>query len=409
MDDNFSPKVKDVIAYSKEEALRLGHDFIGTEHLILGLLRKGDGKAIEILNSLEINLDHLRKKIEGLNPINALKETDEKKSLHLTKQAEKALKTTFLEAKLYQSDSVNTAHLLLCILRNENDPTTKLLQHFDVSYDDVKTVFKQLFFDEEIDLPKAQESNDDDFEGSKSNPFEQARGEKTPLKKTKTPVLDNFGRDLTRLAEEGNLDPVVGRQKEIERVSQILSRRKKNNPILIGEPGVGKSAIAEGLALRIIQRKVSRILFNKRVVSLDLASLVAGTKYRGQFEERMKALVNELEKNDDIILFIDEIHTIVGAGGATGSLDASNMLKPALARGEIQCIGATTLDEFRTNIEKDGALERRFQKVMVEPTSVEETIQILQNIKDKYEDHHNVIYTDDAINACVTLTNRYMT
>lgn len=409
MDDNFSPKVKDVIAYSKEEALRLGHDFIGTEHLILGLLRKGDGKAIEILNSLEINLDHLRKKIEGLNPINAIKEADEKKSLHLTKQAEKALKTTFLEAKLYQSDSVNTAHLLLCILRNENDPTTKLLQHFDVSYDDVKTVFKQLFFDEEIDLPKAQDSNDDDFEGSKSNPFEQARGEKTPLKKTKTPVLDNFGRDLTRLAEEGNLDPVVGRQKEIERVSQILSRRKKNNPILIGEPGVGKSAIAEGLALRIIQRKVSRILFNKRVVSLDLASLVAGTKYRGQFEERMKALVNELEKNDDIILFIDEIHTIVGAGGATGSLDASNMLKPALARGEIQCIGATTLDEFRTNIEKDGALERRFQKVMVEPTSVEETIQILQNIKDKYEDHHNVIYTDDAIKACVTLTNRYMT
>jgi ATP-dependent Clp protease ATP-binding subunit ClpC len=409
MDDNFSPKVKDVIAYSKEEALRLGHDFIGTEHLILGILRKGDGKAIEILNSLEINLDHLRKKIESLNPINFHKEADEKKSLHLTKQAEKALKTTFLEAKLYQSEAVNTAHLLLCILRNENDPTTKLLQHFDVSYDDVKTVFKQLFFDEEIDLPKAQDSNDDDFEGSKSNPFEQARGEKTPLKKTKTPVLDNFGRDLTRLAEEGNLDPVVGRQKEIERVSQILSRRKKNNPILIGEPGVGKSAIAEGLALRIIQRKVSRILFNKRVVSLDLASLVAGTKYRGQFEERMKALVNELEKNDDIILFIDEIHTIVGAGGATGSLDASNMLKPALARGEIQCIGATTLDEFRTNIEKDGALERRFQKVMVEPTSVEETIQILQNIKDKYEDHHNVVYTDDAIKACVTLTNRYMT
>ncbi|MDO9137728.1 MAG: ATP-dependent Clp protease ATP-binding subunit, partial [Lutibacter sp.] len=409
MDDNFSPKVKDVIAYSKEEALRLGHDFIGTEHLILGILRKGEGKAIEILNSLEINLDHLRKKIEGLNPINFQKEIDEKKSLHLTKQAEKALKTTFLEAKLYQSEAVNTAHLLLCILRNENDPTTKLLQHFDVSYDDVKTVFKQLFFDEEIDLPKAQDSNDDDFDTSKSNPFEQARGEKTPLKKTKTPVLDNFGRDLTRLAEEGNLDPVVGRQKEIERVSQILSRRKKNNPILIGEPGVGKSAIAEGLALRIIQRKVSRILFNKRVVSLDLASLVAGTKYRGQFEERMKALVNELEKNDDIILFIDEIHTIVGAGGATGSLDASNMLKPALARGEIQCIGATTLDEFRTNIEKDGALERRFQKVMVEPTSVEETIQILQNIKDKYEDHHNVVYTDDAIKACVTLTNRYMT
>jgi len=410
MDDNFSPKVKDVIAYSKEEALRLGHDFIGTEHLMLGLLRKGDGKAIEILNSLDINLDHLRKKIEGLSPINpASVFTNEKKSLHLTRQAEKALKTTFLEAKLYQSESVNTAHLLLCILRNENDPTTKLLHNFDASYEDVKNVFKNLFFDEEIELPKAENTSDDDFDSPKSNPFEQPKSEKTPQKKSKTPVLDNFGRDLTRLAEEGNLDPVVGRKKEIERVSQILSRRKKNNPMLIGEPGVGKSAIAEGLALRIIERKVSRILFNKRIVSLDLASLVAGTKYRGQFEERMKALMNELEKNEDIILFIDEIHTIVGAGGATGSLDASNMLKPALARGEIQCIGATTLDEFRTNIEKDGALERRFQKVLVEPTSVEETIQILENIKDKYEEHHNVDYTDAAIAACVKLTNRYMT
>ncbi len=410
MDDNFSPKVKDVIAYSKEEALRLGHDFIGTEHLMLGLLRKGDGKAIEILNALDINLDHLRKKIEGLSPINPSNNfTNEKKSLHLTRQAEKALKTTFLEAKLYQSDSVNTAHLLLCILRNENDPTTKLLQNFDATYDDVKNIFKNQFIDEEIELPKAEHSSDDDFENQKSNPFEQPKGDASSQKKSKTPVLDNFGRDLTRLAEEGKLDPVVGRKKEIERVSQILSRRKKNNPMLIGEPGVGKSAIAEGLALRIIQRKVSRILFNKRIVSLDLASLVAGTKYRGQFEERMKALMNELEKNDDIILFIDEIHTIVGAGGATGSLDASNMLKPALARGEIQCIGATTLDEFRTNIEKDGALERRFQKVIVEPTSVEETIQILHNIKDKYEDHHNVNYTDEAIEACVKLTNRYMT
>ena len=411
MDDNFSPKVKDVIAYSKEEALRLGHDFIGTEHLMLGILRKGEGKAIDILNYLEINLDHLRKKIEGLSPTNPISVfTNEKKNLHLTRQAEKALKTTFLEAKLYQSEAVNTAHLLLCILRNENDPTTKLMQNFEVSYEDVKTVFKQLFLDEEINLPKAENPSDDDFDTSKSNPFEQSKpGDKTPSKKSKTPVLDNFGRDLTRLAEEGNLDPVVGRQKEIERVSQILSRRKKNNPMLIGEPGVGKSAIAEGLALRIIQRKVSRILFNKRIVSLDLASLVAGTKYRGQFEERMKALMNELEKNDDIILFIDEIHTIVGAGGATGSLDASNMLKPALARGEIQCIGATTLDEFRTNIEKDGALERRFQKVLVEPTSVDETIQILNNIKDKYEDHHNVTYTDEAIAACVKLTNRYMT
>ena len=410
MDDNFSPKVKDVIAYSKEEALRLGHDFIGTEHLMLGLIRKGTGKAIDILNSLAINLDHLRKKIEGLSPKNTIIEnSNEKKSLRLTRQAEKALKTTFLEAKLYQSESVNTAHLLLCILRNENDPTTKLLNNFDATYEDVKTVYKQLFLNEEIDLPRAENKSDDDFDSSKSNPFEQPKGEQTPQKKSKTPVLDNFGRDLTRLAEEGNLDPVVGRKKEIERVSQILSRRKKNNPMLIGEPGVGKSAIAEGLALRIIQRKVSRILFNKRIISLDLASLVAGTKYRGQFEERMKALMNELEKNEDIILFIDEIHTIVGAGGATGSLDASNMLKPALARGEIQCIGATTLDEFRTNIEKDGALERRFQKVIIEPTSVEETIQILNNIKDKYEDHHMVKYTDDAIKACVKLTNRYMT
>ena len=410
MDDNFSPKVKDVIAYSKEEALRLGHDFIGTEHLMLGLLRKGNGKAIEILNSLDINLDHLRRKIEVLSPANpSVDFANEKKSLHLTKQAEKALKTTFLEAKLYQSESVNTAHLLLCVLRNENDPTTKLLNNFGASYEDVKTVFKQTYLDEELDLPKAENTSDDDFDTPKSNPFEQPKGGKAVQKKSKTPVLDNFGRDLTHLAEEGKLDPVVGRKKEIERVSQILSRRKKNNPMLIGEPGVGKSAIAEGLALRIIQRKVSRILFNKRIVSLDLASLVAGTKYRGQFEERMKALMNELEKNEDIILFIDEIHTIVGAGGATGSLDASNMLKPALARGEIQCIGATTLDEFRTNIEKDGALERRFQKVIIEPTSVDETIQILQNIKDKYEEHHNVDYTDDAIVACVKLTNRYMT
>jgi len=410
MDDNFSPKVKDVIAFSREEALRLGHDFIGTEHLMLGLLRKGEGKAIEILNNLDINLDHLRKKIEGLSPNNPIINISrDKKSLRLTKQADKALRTTFLEAKLFQSNSVNTAHLLLCILRNENDPTTKLLNNFDASYEDVKNIFKHLFMDEELNLPKAENTPGDEFESPKSNPFEQPKGGKATQKKSKTPVLDNFGRDLTRLAEEGSLDPVVGRKKEIERVSQILSRRKKNNPMLIGEPGVGKSAIAEGLALRIVQRKVSRILFNKRIVSLDLASLVAGTKYRGQFEERMKALMNELEKNEDIILFIDEIHTIVGAGGATGSLDASNMLKPALARGEIQCIGATTLDEFRTNIEKDGALERRFQKIIVEPTTVEETIQILHNIKDRYEDHHNVLYTDAAIDACVKLTNRYMT
>ncbi len=414
MDDNFSPKVKDVIAYSKEEALRLGHDFIGTEHLILGILRKAEGKAIEILSLLDVNLDHLRKKIELLSPSNPTTEsTNTKRNLHLTKQAEKALKTTFLEAKLYQSDSVNTAHLLLCVLRNENDPTSKLLQKFNVDYEEVKILFKQLYTEgeekEQIDItPTAETPSDDEFDEGKANPFENQPKEKSKGK-SKTPVLDNFGRDLTRLAEENSLDPVVGRQKEIERVSQILSRRKKNNPMLIGEPGVGKSAIAEGLALRIIQRKVSRILFDKRIVSLDLASLVAGTKYRGQFEERMKALMNELEKNDDIILFIDEIHTIVGAGGATGSLDASNMLKPALARGEIQCIGATTLDEFRQNIEKDGALERRFQKVIVEPTSIDETIQILHNIKDKYEAHHHVDYTDEAIEACVKLTNRYMT
>jgi ATP-dependent Clp protease ATP-binding subunit ClpC len=412
MDDNFSPKVRDVIAFSKEEALRLGHDFIGTEHLLLGLIREGEGKAMEILTALDVDTNILRKKLEQLNPVNpAFTETSEKKSLHLTRQAEKALKTTFLEAKLYQSESIDTAHLLLCILRNENDPTTKLIQKYHVNYDEAKALYKQLHADDTADLPNnpiAETPSDDEFESEKPNPFEQSQRGKS-VRKSKTPVLDNFGRDLTDLAEKGKLDPVVGRQKEIERVSQILSRRKKNNPMLIGEPGVGKSAIAEGLALRIVERKVSRILFDKRVVSLDLASLVAGTKYRGQFEERMKALMNELEKNEDIILFIDEIHTIVGAGGATGSLDASNMLKPALARGEIQCIGATTLDEFRTNIEKDGALERRFQKVIVEPTSVEETIQILQNIKSKYEEHHHVNYTDEAIDACVKLTNRYMT
>ncbi len=411
MDDNFSPKVKDVIAYSKEEALRLGHDFIGTEHLMLGILRKGKGEAYDILNSFELNFSSLRRKIELLHEVGTTnKELNDKKSLHLTKQAEKALKTTFLEAKLYKSDAISTAHLLLCILRNENDPTTKVLHNFDIFYEDVKEVFQELFTDsneEDItDSPKA-ETPPEEFSDPQKNPYQ---GSKTNVvKKSKTPVLDNFGRDLTSLAENGKLDPVVGRKMEIERISQILSRRKKNNPILIGEPGVGKSAIAEGLALRIIQKKVSRILFNKRIVSLDLASLVAGTKYRGQFEERMKALMNELEKNDDIILFIDEIHTIVGAGGATGSLDASNMFKPALARGEIQCIGATTLDEFRQNIEKDGALERRFQKVIVEPTSVEETIQILENIKNKYEDHHHVEFTPEAIKACVTLTNRYMT
>ncbi len=414
MDDNFSPRVKDVIAYSKEEALRLGHDFIGTEHLMLGLLRDGNGKAINILDALDVDLDHLRRKVEILSPANPNTGTiqKDKKNLHLTRQAERALKTTFLEAKLFQSSSINTAHLLLCILRNENDPTTKLLHKLKVDYDNVKEQFKSMITsdDDYIDTPQADSfpGDTDDMGDSKESSFGSGSSQKGS-KKSKTPVLDNFGRDLTRLAEDNKLDPVVGREKEIERVSQILSRRKKNNPLLIGEPGVGKSAIAEGLALRIINKKVSRILYNKRVVTLDLASLVAGTKYRGQFEERMKAVMNELEKNDDIILFIDEIHTIVGAGGATGSLDASNMFKPALARGEIQCIGATTLDEYRQYIEKDGALERRFQKVMVEPTTVEETIEILMNIKGKYEEHHNVNYTDEAILACVKLTNRYMT
>ena len=415
MDDNFSPRVKDVIAYSKEEALRLGHDFIGTEHLMLGLLRDGNGKAVSILSALDIDLNHLRRKVEILSPANPNTEsnTNDKKNLHLTRQAERALKTTFLEAKLFQSSSINTAHLLLCILRNENDPTTKLLLKMKVDYDGVKDQFKLMMANDEdfIDSPSAESFPSDDdasaADSGKENLF--TGGGSKANKKSKTPVLDNFGRDLTAMAEENKLDPVVGRENEIQRVSQILSRRKKNNPLLIGEPGVGKSAIAEGLALRIIQRKVSRILYDKRVVTLDLASLVAGTKYRGQFEERMKAVMNELEKNDDIILFIDEIHTIVGAGGATGSLDASNMFKPALARGEIQCIGATTLDEYRQHIEKDGALERRFQKVIVEPTSIDETLEILQNIKDKYESHHNVDYTDAALEACVKLTNRYMT
>ena len=414
MDDNFSARVKDVISFSKEEALRLGHDFIGTEHLMLGLLRDGQGKAVEILNALDIDLSQLRRKVEILSPANPNigAATNEKKNLHLTRQAERALKTTFLEAKLFQSKSINTAHLLLCVLRNENDPTTKLLNKLRVNYDNVKEQFKQMITEDRstyTESPTSEAFSSSESEDSKDNDnnFSQSSSSKTN-KKSKTPVLDNFGRDLTVMAEEGKLDPVVGRDKEIQRVSQILSRRKKNNPLLIGEPGVGKSAIAEGLANRIIQRKVSRILFNKRVVTLDLASLVAGTKYRGQFEERMKAVMNELEKNDDVILFIDEIHTIVGAGGATGSLDASNMFKPALARGEIQCVGATTLDEYRQHIEKDGALERRFQKVIIEPTSVDETIEILNNIKNKYEEHHNVDYTDEAILACVKLTSRYM-
>ena len=409
MDDNFSPRVKDVITYSKEEALRLGHDFIGTEHLVLGLIRNGEGKAIDILNFLGIDLNELRRKIESLNPINFDNEVKEstKKNLHLTRQAERALKTTFLEAKLFQSSIINTAHLLLCILRNENDPTAKIFNNMEINYNVVKDEYKSIIGKDDFSDESSESNDGSEFEEVKSPQIAKTKSKSN--KKSKTPVLDNFGKDLTSMAENDELDPIIGREVEIQRVSQILSRRKKNNPLLIGEPGVGKSAIAEGLAIRIIKKKVSRVLYNKRIISLDLASLVAGTKYRGQFEERMKAVMNELEKNSDIILFIDEIHTIVGAGGATGSLDASNMFKPALARGTIQCIGATTLDEYRNSIEKDGALERRFQKIIVEQTNEEETLEILKNIKEKYEDHHNVIYTDEALLACVKLTSRYMT
>jgi len=412
MDENFSARVKDVIGYSKEEALRLGHDAIGTEHLVLGLLREGEGSAIELLQELNVDLLTLRQKVESLS---ALPESPSplRKNIPLTRQAEKALKTTFLEAKLYGSPTIRTAHLLLCILRNDNDPVTSTFRKLGVEYDNVKQAYQNKFStDSRSEGPRSESSFGDDDDDS---PLATGPGSSSPSRpkstdtKSKTPVLDNFGRDLTKLAEDGKLDPVVGREKEIERVSQILSRRKKNNPLLIGEPGVGKSAIAEGLALRIVKKKVSRALFGKRVITLDLASLVAGTKYRGQFEERMKALMNELEKNDDIILFIDELHTIVGAGGATGSLDASNMFKPALARGEIQCIGATTLDEYRQYIEKDGALERRFQKILVDPPTQEETLQILNNIKDKYEEHHHVSYTPEALEACVRLTSRYIT
>lgn len=410
METNFSPRAKDVIAYSREEALRLGHDYIGIEHFLLGIIREGEGTAVKIIQSLGVNLAELRRTIEASVKIGSGANTGRLSNIPLVKQAEKVLKMTYLEAKLFKSNIIGTEHLLLCILKDDENIATKALNKFQVDYEAVRDKVELLRHkDKDIRSERpgnTPEDDDDDagsFMGGGSGP--QRQGDV----KSKTPVLDNFGRDLTKMAEDGKLDPIVGREKEIERVSQILSRRKKNNPILIGEPGVGKSAIAEGLALRIIQRKVSRVLFNKRVVTLDLASLVAGTKYRGQFEERMKAVMNELEKNPDIILFIDEIHTIIGAGGASGSLDASNMFKPALARGEIQCIGATTLDEYRQYIEKDGALERRFQKVLVEPTTPEETLIILNNIKSKYEDHHNVTYTPEALEACVKLTERYIT
>jgi len=406
MDAKFSPRVKDVISFSREEALRLGHDFIGVEHLLLGIIREGEGIAVQMLINAGIDTKKLRKKLEQNLKTN-LSNDVYSGELRLVKQAEKVLKISYLEAKLFKSNLIGTEHLLLSILKVDSNIASKILNKHKVNYDFVKDELDLLLGSEYKQDPISKFSDSDDFPEGESSFPEKAPRKSSP--KSSTPVLDNFGRDLTLIAEEGKLDPIVGRDKEIERVSQILSRRKKNNPILIGEPGVGKSAIAEGLALRIVQRKVSRVLFGKKIISLDLASLVAGTKYRGQFEERMKAVMNELEKSPDIILFIDEIHTIIGAGGASGSLDASNMFKPALARGEIQCIGATTLDEYRQYIEKDGALERRFQKVLIEATTIDETIEILNNIKEKYEDHHNVLYTEDAVIACVKLTARYMT
>ena len=407
MEAKFSQRVKDVISFSREEALRLGNDFIGVEHLLLGLIREGDGKAIVVLQEFHLDLKMIRKEIEQNLTQNSAIGSKNLANIPLVKQAERVLKLTYLEAKLYKSPMIGTEHLLLSILKNEDSVACAILNKYGVIYENVKDELETM--KDEAITPRAEFPGGTDQEGGQGGGEESYSSKRKSDPKSKTPVLDNFGRDLTNMAEAGRLDPIVGREKEIERVSQILSRRKKNNPILIGEPGVGKSAIAEGLALRIVQRKVSRVLFNKRIVSLDLASLVAGTKYRGQFEERMKAVMQEIEKNKDIILFIDEIHTIIGAGGASGSLDASNMFKPALARGDMQAIGATTLDEFRQHIEKDGALERRFQKVLVEPTTPEETLQILNNIKERYEDHHSVRFSDDAIEACVKLTERYIT
>ncbi|MFA6923879.1 MAG: ATP-dependent Clp protease ATP-binding subunit [Bacteroidales bacterium] len=407
MDAKFSSRVKDVLTFSREEATRLGNDYIGTEHLFLGILREGEGTAVQILMNLGVNLTEIKKNIE----FSIRKETSQKinsSNIPFVKQAERILKLTHLEARYYRSKVIGTEHILLSILKNDDNVVTQALKRYNLTYELVADEVKLLSPNQDVtsELPGNGGGDDDPFEEKESG-FSGTK--KTGDTKSKTPVLDNFSRDLTKAAEENRLDPIVGRDRELERIAQILSRRKKNNPILIGEPGVGKSAIAEGLALRIIQRKVSRTLFDKRIVTLDLASLVAGTKYRGQFEERMKAVINELEKNQNIILFIDEIHTIVGAGGASGSLDASNMFKPALARGDIQCIGATTLDEYRQYIEKDGALDRRFQKILIDPPTIDETINILAKIKPRYEDHHNVLYTDEAIKACVLLTTRYIT
>ncbi len=412
MEAKFSQRVKDVLTYSREESLRLGNDYIGVEHLLLGIIREGEGMAIQIMNLLNVDVPELRRVIEKAVSVST-KRDKMAENLPLVKQAERALKLTYLEAKMFNSELIGTEHVLLAILKDEDNLVSRALRQYGVDYNAIKEELKSIMNNDDastFDSPRSElpgsPADDDNDEGRAYG----SSGIRRPAdSKSKTPVLDNFGRDLTKAGEEGRLDPIVGREKELERIAQILSRRKKNNPILIGEPGVGKSAIAEGLALRIIARKVSRVLFNKRIFTLDLASLVAGTKYRGQFEERMKAVLNELEKNRDIILFIDEIHTIVGAGNASGSLDASNMFKPALARGEIQCIGATTLDEYRQYIEKDGALERRFQKILVDPTSTEETVEILNNIKEKYEDHHLVKYSNEAIKACVNLTNRYIT
>jgi ATP-dependent Clp protease ATP-binding subunit ClpC len=404
MDSQFSQRVKDILGYSKEEAIRLGNSHISPEHLFLGILRDGESVAIEILMNQGIDLLVLKGSLEKSIKVESPVPVADHEVIPLLRSTERILKLVYLEAKALKSSTIDTEHLLLAILKDENALVTRFLSELDVDYQSVRKMVET-----ESPTSKADYPRDEDDEGqSFSGPGKGQPSGPSSKSSSDTPVLDNFGIDLTKAAEEGRLDPVVGREREIERLAQILSRRKKNNPVLIGEPGVGKSAIAEGLALRIIKKNVSRVLFNKRVVALDLASIVAGTKYRGQFEERMKAILNELSKNDNIILFIDEIHTIVGAGGATGSLDAANMLKPALARGEIQCIGATTLDEYRQHIEKDGALERRFQKVIVEPTSIEETIHILHNIKERYEEHHNVIYTDEAIDACVKLTNRYI-
>ena len=409
MEAKFSNRVKEVISLSREEALRLGHDYIGTEHLLLGMIREGEGVAVGLLKKLGVSLEELRTSVEQATKGTTSGNVKNLANIPLTRQSEKVLKITYLEAKIFKSALIGTEHLLLSILRDEDNLATQILDKFEVAYDVVKEMLEY-----QAENPMAESETDDNDEdigkifGAGSTGGSGKESTSKTGEKSRTPVLDNFGRDLTKLAEEDKMDPIVGRDKEIERVAQILSRRKKNNPILIGEPGVGKTAIAEGLALRIIQKKVSRVLFGKRVVTLDLASLVAGTKYRGQFEERMKAVMTEIEKSPDVILFIDELHTIVGAGGASGSLDASNMFKPALARGEIKCVGATTLDEYRQYIEKDGALARRFQMVMVDATTPEETIQILENIKNKYEDHHNVIYTPEAINACVTLSDRYI-